>query len=76
MSGRSCTYITPVYCGHALDYLTQKLPIGGQQVNDALNKVSPTTLHHTTTFPGLRAPLRPHCDIANIPTSLRAVVGW
>lgn len=50
MSGRRCTYITPVYCGHALDYLTQKLPIGGQQVTDALTKMlTQSGLSFTTT---------------------------
>jgi actin len=36
MSGHRGTAITPVYCGHALDHLTQTLPIGGQQVTDTL----------------------------------------
>jgi actin-related protein len=39
ISGQRCTYITPVYCGHALDYLTQTVPIGGQEVTTVFNSV-------------------------------------
>lgn len=41
MCGNKCTYITPVYCGHALDYLTKKIDIGGDRVTMTLMKVRP-----------------------------------
>jgi actin-related protein len=59
MSGRRCTYITPVYCGHALDYLTQKLPIGGQQVTDALTKVLLLLACHC--YPAALLTFQPRC---------------